>query len=68
MASLGRGRQGASAAIWPGFLDLMTSLVMVLMFVLTVFMIVQFALRDTINTQGDQPERAVGRPCRQSGA
>lgn len=54
MASLGRGRQGASAAIWPGFLDLMTSLVMVLMFVLTVFMIVQFALRDTINTQGDQ--------------
>ena len=54
MASPGRGRQGASAAIWPGFLDLMTSLVMVLMFVLTVFMIVQFALRDTINTQGDQ--------------
>lgn len=32
----------------------MTSLVMVLMFVLTVFMIVQFALRDTINTQGDE--------------
>jgi len=54
MASPGRGRPGASAAIWPGFLDLMTSLVMVLMFVLTVFMIVQFALRDTINTQGDQ--------------
>jgi len=54
MAGLGRGRQGASASIWPGFLDLMTSLVMVLMFVLTVFMIVQFALRDTINTQGDQ--------------
>ena len=54
MASPGRGRQGASAAIWPGFLDLMTSLVMVLMFVLTVFMIVQFALRDTINTQGDE--------------
>jgi chemotaxis protein MotB len=54
MASLGRGRQGASASIWPGFVDLMTSLVMVLMFVLTVFMIVQFALRDTINTQGDE--------------
>lgn len=54
MASLGRGRQGQAAAIWPGFLDLMTSLVMVLMFVLTVFMIVQFALRETINTQGDE--------------
>lgn len=54
MAGLGRGRHVGSAAIWPGFLDLMTSLVMVLMFVLTVFMIVQFALRDTINTQGDE--------------
>ncbi len=54
MAGLGRGRGGASAAIWPGFLDLMTSLVMVLMFVLTVFMIVQFALRDTINSQDDE--------------
>lgn len=47
----GLGRKGQSAAIWPGFLDLMTSLVMVLMFVLTVFMIVQFALRDTINNK-----------------
>ncbi|MFO1176780.1 MAG: peptidoglycan -binding protein [Paracoccaceae bacterium] len=47
----GLGRKGQSAAIWPGFLDLMTSLVMVLMFVLTVFTIVQFALRDTINNK-----------------
>ncbi|HQY42854.1 MAG TPA: peptidoglycan -binding protein [Paracoccaceae bacterium] len=54
MAGLGRGRQGQAAAIWPGFLDLMTSLVMVLMFVLTVFMIVQFALRETINVQDDE--------------
>ncbi len=54
MASLGRGRQGQAAAIWPGFLDLMTALVMVLMFVLTVFMIVQFALRETISTQDDE--------------
>ena len=50
----GLGRKGQSAAIWPGFLDLMTSLVMVLMFVLTVFMIVQFALRETINNQSGQ--------------
>ena len=54
MAGLGRGRQGQAAAIWPGFLDLMTSLVMVLMFVLTIFMIVQFALRETINNQDDE--------------
>lgn len=54
MAGHGRGRAAQAAAIWPGFLDLMTALVMVLMFVLTVFMIVQFALRDTINTKEDQ--------------
>lgn len=54
MAGPGRGRSGQAAAIWPGFLDLMTSLVMVLMFVLTVFMILQFALRETISTQGDE--------------
>ncbi len=54
MAGHGRGRAAQAAAIWPGFLDLMTSLVMVLMFVLTVFMIVQFALRDTINTKEDE--------------
>lgn len=54
MAGIGRGRQAQSAVIWPGFLDLMTSLVMVLMFVLSVFMIVQFALRQTINSQDDE--------------
>jgi chemotaxis protein MotB len=54
MAVPGRGRQAQAAAIWPGFLDLMTALVMVLMFVITVFMIVQFALRETINSQDDQ--------------
>ena len=52
MAGLGRGRQAQAAAIWPGFLDLMTALVMVLMFVITIFMIIQFALRETINSQG----------------
>lgn len=53
MAGVGRGRQ-ESAAIWPGFLDLMTALVMVLMFVLTIFMIVQFALRETISDQDSE--------------
>lgn len=54
MASLGRGRQAQAAAIWPGFLDLMMALVMVLMFVITIFMIIQFALRETINNQGEE--------------
>ncbi|WP_347312712.1 peptidoglycan -binding protein [Defluviimonas sp. SAOS-178_SWC] len=52
--SQGRGGQRFSANIWPGFVDAMTALLMVLMFVLTIFMIVQFTLRETINTQDDE--------------
>ncbi len=39
------------ASIWPGFVDAMTGLLLVLMFVLTIFMIVQFVLRETISGQ-----------------
>ena len=35
-------------AIWPGFVDAMTGILLVLMFVLSIFMVLQFALRDTI--------------------
>ena len=38
-------------SIWPGFVDAMTSLLLVLMFVLTIFMVVQFVLRETISGQ-----------------
>jgi chemotaxis protein MotB len=46
-------RTGArfQAAIWPGFVDAMTGLLLVLMFVLTIFMVVQFVLRETISGQ-----------------
>ncbi|MCU0910481.1 MAG: peptidoglycan -binding protein [Rhodobacteraceae bacterium] len=46
-------RSGArfQASIWPGFVDAMTALLLVLMFVLTIFMIVQFILRETITGQ-----------------
>ena len=46
-------RSGArlQANIWPGFVDAMTGLLMVLMFVLTIFMIVQFTLQETITGQ-----------------
>ncbi|TRW95710.1 peptidoglycan -binding protein [Paracoccus sp. M683] len=37
-----------SSTIWPGFVDAMTALLMVLMFVLTIFMIVQSVLREQI--------------------
>ncbi len=40
-----------SGAIWPGFVDAMTALLLVLMFVLTIFMVVQGVLRDTITGQ-----------------
>lgn len=49
-------RTGArfQASIWPGFVDAMTGLLLVLMFVLTIFMVVQFALRETITGQASQ--------------
>jgi len=51
MAAPGRGQQRFSATIWPGFVDAMTALLLVLMFVLTIFMVVQSVLRETITTQ-----------------
>ncbi|PUB11565.1 peptidoglycan -binding protein [Yoonia sediminilitoris] len=38
-------------AIWPGFVDAMTGLLLVLMFVLTIFMVIQFVLREQITGQ-----------------
>ena len=35
----------------PGFVDAMTGLLLVLMFVLTIFMVIQFVLRETISDQ-----------------
>ncbi|MFU8897596.1 MAG: peptidoglycan -binding protein [Roseinatronobacter sp.] len=49
-------RRDVSGAIWPGFVDAMTALLLVLMFVLSIFMIVQFVLRDTITAQDTQLE------------
>lgn len=49
-----RGANRFSAAVWPGFVDAMTALLMVLMFVLTIFMVVQSVLRDRIDAQQDQ--------------
>lgn len=49
-------RTGArfQASIWPGFVDAMTGLLLVLMFVLTIFMMVQFVLREEISGQATQ--------------
>ena len=57
MAISGRGSNRFSVIIWPGFVDVMTALILVLFFVLSIFMIVQFVLRDTITGQGQQLEQ-----------
>ncbi len=40
--------------IWAGFVDAVTTLLMVLMFVLTIFTVMQTMLRDTITSQSNQ--------------
>ena len=46
-------RSGArfTGSIWPGFVDALTALLLILMFVLSIFMIVQFSLRERITGQ-----------------
>ncbi len=43
-------------AIWPGFVDAMTGLLLVLMFVLTIFMVIQFVLRETDHRAGNRAD------------
>ncbi|RMD46481.1 MAG: peptidoglycan-binding protein, partial [Alphaproteobacteria bacterium] len=56
MALSRRSGQRFSASIWPGFVDAMTALLLVLTFVLTIFMIVQWLLRETISSQDTELE------------
>ncbi|MEX0969102.1 MAG: peptidoglycan -binding protein [Paracoccaceae bacterium] len=51
MALSRRGFSRSEANIWPGFVDAMTALLLVLFFVLSIFMIVQFTLNETITGQ-----------------
>ncbi|GHC65994.1 peptidoglycan -binding protein [Neogemmobacter tilapiae] len=50
---MGLSRRGArtEAPTWPGFVDALTTLLLVLMFVLSIFVVTQAVLRDTITTQ-----------------
>lgn len=47
-------------AIWPGFVDAMTGLLLVLMFVLTIFMVIQFVLRQQITGQENELDALSG--------
>ena len=49
-----------SAMIWPGFVDAVTTLLMVMMFVLTIFTVMQVVLRDTITTQSNELDELTG--------
>ncbi|SEO12959.1 chemotaxis protein MotB [Gemmobacter aquatilis] len=55
---MGLSRRGSSRSgdgmIWPGFVDAVTTLLMVLMFVLTIFTVMQSVLRQTITSQGNE--------------
>lgn len=48
MALTRRTGQRFQASIWPGFVDAMTGLLLVLMFVLTIFTVMQFVLSDIL--------------------
>ncbi|MEP1610833.1 MAG: peptidoglycan -binding protein [Roseobacter sp.] len=48
------------ASIWPGFVDAMTGLLLVLMFVLTIFMVVQFVLTERITGQETELNQLAG--------
>lgn len=53
--ALSRGRRRQTEFnIWPGFVDAMTSLLMVMMFVLSIFMVVQFVLQDTVSEKDSE--------------
>jgi chemotaxis protein MotB len=54
--SSGRSGQRLSANIWPGFVDALTALLLILMFLVTIFMVVQFALREAISTKDTELE------------
>jgi chemotaxis protein MotB len=54
MALARHGGRRAEPPIWSGFVDALTTLLLVLMFVLTIFMVVQSVLRETIDTQGTE--------------
>ena len=57
MALLRRSGSRFTTNIWPGFVDAMTALLLVLMFVLSIFMIIQSVFRDKISGQETELSR-----------
>ena len=62
MALRRRSGDMTGGAIWPGFVDALTAMLLVLTFVLSIFMITQYFLRETITGQEEtisEKERAL---------
>ncbi|MFL2801864.1 MAG: peptidoglycan -binding protein [Paracoccaceae bacterium] len=57
MALLRRSGSRFTTNIWPGFVDAMTALLLVLMFVLSIFMIIQSVFREKISGQETELSR-----------
>jgi len=57
MAVFRRSGRRFQATIWPGFVDAITALLLVLIFILTIFMVVQFVLRETISGKETELDR-----------
>ena len=69
MAGMRRGdRARFSAIIWPGFVDAMAGLLMIVMFVLTVFVVVQSVMRDRITSQDERLDQLGAQVAQLSGA
>ena len=63
-----RTRRRDSSIIWPGFVDAVTTLLMVLMFVLTIFTIMQSVLRDQLTTQDTELDELAAQVADLAGA
>jgi chemotaxis protein MotB len=60
MALASRRGGRSEVNIWPGFVDAMTALLMIIMFVLTIFMVMQAVQRDLISGQESELDKLAG--------
>lgn len=57
MASIGEGRRRRTVEAWPGYVDVLSTLLMVIIFVLMVFVIAQFFLSQALTGREEALER-----------
>jgi chemotaxis protein MotB len=56
-----QGRDRFGASVWPGFVDALSTLLLVLIFTLTIFMVLQSVLRQRITSQDSELQRLGAR-------